>query len=296
MTSHIGDNPDMELIGVRVIRPYQKNKRCYALQYSCDVADCPLLAKNQCINVGMFDRCVYGRVNRVNGWTPRAKKYSSFLKKWQQKVKDNPISEPKGKKVTFIGDYVWLPYSFMNHLDGKKQGIIFGRYSGAFLTGGVGFMLREHFTPEMIVKLVEFRPQALFGGTITSYFDEIVPRFLNDLRETALTLFNDALMLKPEIEGIALMARPVPVSLGWLRKIDWTGKASIDKQDCFIHTTRIRFNLNSIDRFPNSIGEIEVMVELPPETLVYPDSTKYRYMQLMNRARKEGAIVDGKNG
>ncbi len=285
----------MELIGVRAIKPLRKSKRCYALQYFCDV-DCPLRKRNQCINAAFLGRCVYGKVTRTDGWTPRAKKYNLFLKEWRQKEKENPISQPKESRVTFIGDYVWLPYSFMNNVDGLRQGIIFKAYSG-FMGTGINFMLQEHFTPETIVKLVEFRPQAVFGGTITSYFDEIVPRFLADLWDVAPALYDDALALKPEIEEITAVANRDPIELGWLNETGWYGKATIYGLDCFIYDLdNIKFTLDGISEFPDATGGAEVSVGLPPETLVYPDPANSRFIQLMRRARRAGAVVGKDNG
>ncbi len=282
----------MELIGVRVRKPYKKNEKCYALQYHCDITDCPLRAQNECIHVEMLDRCTYGSVGRVTGWTPRAKKYSAFLKEWQQKAKENPITQPKERKIAFIGGYVWLPYVHMDHLNGKSKGIVFERYSHALSDIDLPFMPRGCFTPETIVKLVEFRPQALFGGTITHYFDEVVPRFLADLQEIDPELFENALSLKPEIEEIAAIARRYPVRLGWLNDIGWYGEAKIDDRKCFVDTNNIRFTLANIKQFPDSIGVIKVTVKLPPETLVYPDPANSLYIRLMKRARKDNAIVE----
>ena len=111
-----------ELIGIRMFKPYAKSDKAYASKYYChkDV-DCPLKDDGECLNATFLKTCVYGYVNRVTGWTQRARKYHAFVREWTQKAKDKPIKGPKRNGITFIDDYVWLPYSHMNHVDGRDR-------------------------------------------------------------------------------------------------------------------------------------------------------------------------------
>lgn len=288
--TNINVSNDMELIGVRLITRLKKSDKAYVLQYYCNKTDCPLLAKGQCINVDVFKRCIYGKVTRVDGWTERAKKYRSFIKEWREKEEQYQIEEPKQRRVTYIGDYVWLPYSHINMQD-RRDGLVFESYSHIFSSGEPCFMRRSGFTPEAVVKIAEFRPQAVFGGEITAYAKEIVPKFLSDLMEVDPSLFARAAELKPEIVEIAEKFSRQPVSFGWLQSIKWSGNAEIDGKPCFVYSMGyVDFKLDGISEFPDAIGEVEVQVTLPKETMVYLDPGHYTYMRIMNRARKDGEI------
>lgn len=281
----------MELIGVQVGTPWKKSDKAWAKQYFCNVDDCSLRAQNQCINTLVFRWCKYGKVTKVTGWTKRARKYGQFMREWKEKREQYPIINPE-ERITFIGDYVWLPYSHMNMVDGEKQGIPFEAYSGFFQSGEPAFMRQDLFTPEMVVRLVEFRPQAVFGGTITSYVTEALPRFLADLREVAPSIYHQARQLKPEIVDITAKAEHKPVSLGWLKSIGWSGKATINDLPVFVYSSgEVKFELESSKDFPDAIGGAEVNVTLPPKMEVYLDPTHYKFVAMMNKARKDGEIT-----
>lgn len=277
----------METIGIEIREPSKRSKRAYALIYKCEASDCPLRQKNQCTRATMFgDPCPHGKVERVSGWTKRAKKYSKFVKEWKAKAKANTISGPSAKRVTFMGDWVWLPYSHMNHIHGKKKGILFDRYAGLGTTGSP-FMRREDFTPEMVIKLVEFRPHAIMGGVISAYVDESVPKFLADLQKAAPELFEQAAELKPEIVTIARKATQRPVRLDFLQIIGWYGHAKIDGKVCFVYSTdTVEFKyIESLAEFPTA-SDIRVKASLPGDTPVFIDPEDYKYMLIMNKARE----------
>lgn len=284
----------MDLIGIRVIEPWDKRDKCYALQYYCGQADCPLREQGQCINVGLFKRCSLGKVTRTTGWTRRARKYKSFLREWRQKRDDGgyAIGSPDDK-LTFIGNYVWLPYAHINHEDAERiPGITFETYSGFFKSGEPQFMRRDLFTPETVVKLVEFRPRAMFGGVITSYEKESVPKFLRDLWEVAPSIYHQARQLKPEIAEIRALADREPVRLGWLKSIKWHGYATIEDRDGFLHSDGdFKVTVDELSEFPNVVKPFEVSVYYPDDMAVYPDPKNHEFLRLMERARKDGAVL-----
>lgn len=305
------------LIGVKVFLPRKKSEKCYALKYSCTSESCPFLARGECIQVMMFEHCVYSWVDRVNGWTPRAKAYNSFLEDWRKEAKKYSIKAPSYKGVERVGDYYWLPYSHMDHVDGERQGIPFEAYSG-FMQAGSPFMPAERFTPEMVVKLVEFRPTALLDGrAIPAYYEESVPRFLNDLRTAFPDIYAKALELKPEIAEIANKNCAIAVKLSWLTRRDLS-------LDCWIRGVKARVygSLNSVrfeecDELVSDVvqsplftqGEsqdffivdplgflegatnVEIHCKLPGDTLVWLDEHRTgRFMRIRQLAERKGAV------
>ncbi len=285
---------EQELIGIRLYKAQSKSKKAYALKYYCgEDISCPLKERGECLNASFLKKCIYGSVREVTGWTQRARKYLAFVREWEKKAGDNPIKSTNHNSIMFIGDYVWLPYSHMNNIDGRDRGIIFHSYTGLFLNGAP-FMRRRYFTPEMVVKLVEFRPQAAFGGTITKYANESVPRLLADLQARFPSIYEEVLKLKPEIAVTVLAGKNAPMKLGWLINSGYGGDAIIDEKECYVYssTKSVEFKLTGISEFPESIGEVKVNVKLPPETPVYISPDRYNYMKIMNQARKQEAIIE----
>jgi len=121
-------------------------------------------------------RCPYGVTRREEGFTPRARKFYSWMNERKESVKD--IQQKSSfDKVAIIGDYVWFPYHHWymgSSLSEKYRG-------GAF--NSKNFIEKEVFTPEFFQLLVTQRPHALFGGEIKSYQKEVVPLMVVHVKE-----------------------------------------------------------------------------------------------------------------
>ena len=176
--------------------------------YTCSIAEsCPLLKNKKCINCTIFgERCIYGGWHTKETHTKKSKSYRKEL----EELKALHSTLPKMQYFSHhcmvdIGEYVYLPYVHINHLDGKKDNIPFLAYSSVF-TSGSYFMKKEDFTPEVIVKLLKLRPQALMGGEITNYQQEEVPAFVFHLCKTNYKLFDDVAKIYPKIMDIYNMA------------------------------------------------------------------------------------------
>lgn len=149
----------------------------------CTNTDCPLLANKQCqIVASMFEpTCPYGSLRVERGPTKRARSFRSWIKEQKEKYKDVPYLNRSDKKLAFIGSYVYLPYAHMY----KCPDITFakGMISACFLC-------RDNWTVATVAKLVTYRPRAMFGGEITDYQKNIVPRFLTHVREADPSLWD----------------------------------------------------------------------------------------------------------
>ena len=185
----------MELINTFVSEPHSdifksdRNNKAECRQISCsNKNNCDLYKRKQCLYQSTFTiKCPYGQARREYGFTKKARAYYSWISERKDKYKDTlrQISSPD-KKMSLIGDYIWLPYSYMdmNH-DIKLIA------HGGFLSNGVPLIKREDFTLENIIKILRFRPQAMMGGEIASYQKEEVPKFINHLFEVLPDIFNE---------------------------------------------------------------------------------------------------------
>ena len=111
--------------------------------------------------------------------TKRAKGCSSFIYKYKEQYKDILNNSFSSAKRTYkIGDYIYLGplYHLSNYVNPLNDyGLI-----------GVGsekkFLPKEKFTVDFVKMLINYRPQALLGGTIESYQKKYVPMFLFDIK------------------------------------------------------------------------------------------------------------------
>lgn len=195
---------EYKLIGARVYDPTEpslfgkgkKSERAEYRQVRCSCDSCPLLANRQCVTVSMFGcRCPYGKYTVETGPTQRANSYYEWVSTRKKSAKEVGWLSLPTKKLAFIGDYIYIPYS---HADMCKQ-IPFTAHS-AFFISGVPFIRREAWTIENVLLLIDFRPQAMMGGEITAYQKEEVPRFLSHIRELDPDMWSEVIAARPELD------------------------------------------------------------------------------------------------
>jgi hypothetical protein len=151
------------IIHAVVYKAKKQNERAELRMIDCSCSDCPLLKKRQCILLNMFAHCRYGKIKRATTPTRRAASYRQKLS--ELKVRENEIGQVgyPDEALTFIGDYVWLPYPHIN-----LENSLFENKSG-FFTSGDTFLEKEKWTPENVKRLLEFVPMAIMGGAIQNY-------------------------------------------------------------------------------------------------------------------------------
>jgi hypothetical protein len=152
----------------------------------CNSENCGLFKRGQCsyLQSLRWDKCPYGKKNYEFGYTKRAKKYREWINEKKENYKDIGSLSNYSKMMAVVGDFVFLPYSFMNMCEKVPF-----EHKGGFMLEGSLFLPLKDFTVENIKLLVEFRPQALMGGEITSYQKEEVPLFLMHLKEQMPDLY-----------------------------------------------------------------------------------------------------------
>lgn len=169
---------------------------------SCNMKlQCTLYAQGQCAAIRSLgsDGCKYGRETVKRGYTSRAQKYHKFRNEWRNHEKYGAL-EASTKKLAVIGDEVYFSYSFIN-LKVEESGSI--TINGPSLGFGnrVAYIPLEDFTTDLIKRICDFRPQAMMGGTISSYQKEEVPLFLSHLKETLPELYKDFLKEHKEYDN-----------------------------------------------------------------------------------------------
>lgn len=164
-----------------------KNERACAYIISCNNKDnCDLYKVGQCTRAGSFiEQCPYGKNNRIDGYSRRASNFYSWIKNIKEQYKDVESLITPSKKMCKIGEYIYLPYSFINY----ESKLPFLGVS-SFLSNGNRFLSIKDFNIGNIIEIVNHRPQAMMGGEIKDYQKEEVPKFIKHLSEKFPELYD----------------------------------------------------------------------------------------------------------
>ncbi|HPI81784.1 MAG TPA: hypothetical protein PK122_00925 [Candidatus Paceibacterota bacterium] len=150
--------------------------------------ECDLFKRGQCSFTSSFGwhACPYGTYRKYEGFTPRARAYSEWIRKEEEKYKGTPYLNSHSDVLAFIGDYVFLPYA---HMDMADVGWI--QKNTGWFGKGCAFLKKELFTPQTVLQLIDFRPQAMMGGEIKDYQEKTIPKFVKHLQEKCPDLLKE---------------------------------------------------------------------------------------------------------
>lgn len=162
----------------------------------CSQKDCPLRTNKQCILKTVIGQanCPYGKFTVEYGFTRKARKYYDWIKERKEKYANIPCLKFPTKKLAFIGDYVYLPYA---HITMCKE-IPFLTHAN-IMSSGTPLIKKEHWNIQTVLTLLNFKPQAFFGDTITTYQTEEIPLFISHLREEDKDMWKQLIKEKPEL-------------------------------------------------------------------------------------------------
>lgn len=194
---------EFELIHASVYDPskpgiFGKAKKSEHATYSklfCKCKSCPLRQESKCIALNFFGSCPYGKFVTGTGPTSRSKSFREWIMSHESEFQPLQKFSMATSKLAFVGEYVWLPYP---HMDLCRQ-VPFMRHS-SFFVSGLPFILASEWSLKNVINLVDFRPQALMGGEISSYRLESVPKFLGHLREVDTGMWNSLTKARPELD------------------------------------------------------------------------------------------------
>ena len=216
--------------------------------YTCtNCENCRAYKNKTCIMLnGLWGhRCSYGRRNTTEGYTKAASKCGQLIRETKTQYKEKCYALSEIKHLEFCGDYVFLNLPWLNCPDKYRSSLNddyeYTKTIRAEITEKVELddMVKvKHFTPEFICRLIDFRPQAMFGGTIEDYYDKHIPQFCYDLKKYFKDIYDATLKIKPEIEELAnkishvgkkakiMTLKPGKIQIG-SKIVDWDGKKII---------------------------------------------------------------------
>lgn len=176
-----------------------------SLYTCCNKNNCDAYKRKKCVMLnGLWGhQCPYGKINRREGYTKAAKNCGKLVGEYKQRYGDVAYAVSSLGFICNIGDYVFLN---LPHLDNYVNPI---RNNEFFVSEDM--IKKEYFTPEFVVELIKFRPRAVFGGEITSYQKEEIPKFCTQLKRYMLDMYKKVMSIFPEIENL-------------VNNIDYSGK------------------------------------------------------------------------
>ncbi len=173
-----------------------KSDRERVTLYTCNNAEnCDAHKRNKCVMLNglYFHSCPYGQIKSEEGYTKAARRCGDLIRKRKEEYVNVAYSKNDLKFICYIGDYVYLPLphliNYVNPIRDSK-----------FFKGNGDLIRREDFTPEFIIELLKFKPRAMFGGEISSYQKEEIPKFCTQLKRYMPDMFEKVKRIYPEIE------------------------------------------------------------------------------------------------
>ena len=164
----------------------------------CELEYCNALEKNKCCLKNSKGYCPYGKKQRFEGPTPKAKTFYDFFKKGREKYGKYSATEIGFVDyLTFlckIGEYIFLPLSY---LDNYVNPIV-----KDLCIQNEHFLPLENYTLENIIKLIEYHPYALMGGEIKAYQEKEVPEFIRQLKFFDKEMYLKVMEAKPTLQAI----------------------------------------------------------------------------------------------
>lgn len=188
---------EYKIIHFHLFRPdkaiFKINRNSKAVSHTiscCNSNNCHLFNKGECSlrNTFTSKTCPYGKYLKNTGFSSKSLKYNTWIKSQLEKYEDIACLKIPVGAVSMVGDYVYLPYSFMNMFSSLD-------WKGYFLK-------KENFTIDTIISLIYFKPHAIFGGEILDYQEKVVPIFLKHLSESYPDIFENILEKDNSIKTI----------------------------------------------------------------------------------------------
>lgn len=157
---------------------------------------CDFYKNNKCYSAGRFKaNCKFGKKEKINGYTSRAKKYHEFRNTYKNDECYGKLEEPH-QTVGIIDNIVVLNIHDMK-LDENDTPI----EDVGFASNSLSYIELDKFTPELIKQICDLRPRTIFGyQPIKTYYEEYIPKFLDDLKRHYPEIFRKFIELYPEYD------------------------------------------------------------------------------------------------
>ena len=163
----------------------------------CDKCDkCDFYKNGSCFNAGRYKSdCKFGEKSNIKGWTSKAEKGREFYSKWKNDECCAKLKEPN-QTIGIVDDIVILSINCMklNENNEPVEDVSFGKDCLSYIS-------LKDFTPKLIKKICDLKPRTLFNdGYIKAYYEEYVPRFLDDLKRNYKDIWNNFISTYPEYD------------------------------------------------------------------------------------------------
>ena len=163
----------------------------------CDKCEqCDFYKNKECFNAGRWKgNCKFGNKQRVAGYTSRAKKYYEFRNNYKNDECYNKLQEPN-RTIGIVDNIVILNICYMklNENNIPVEDVGFGKQQ-------LSYIEVDKFTPELIKEICDLRPKTIFGyDPIRVYYEEYIPRFLDDLKRHYNDIFKEFINKYPEYD------------------------------------------------------------------------------------------------
>jgi hypothetical protein len=170
------------------------DKACAYFVTCSNSENCSLFKEKRCSARRTFaSYCPYGRQYIQHGFSRMAKGFRKWIDDVKSANKDVGTLDAPQDKFAYVGDYVYLPYA---HMDMNTK-IPFLAHGG-FMKWAKDFIPKSAWTIDTIIHIVEFRPQAFFGGEISDYQKKEIPLFLQHLEEMESDMYQALLAKRPD--------------------------------------------------------------------------------------------------
>lgn len=215
-----------------IFKEGRNQKASYRVYSCCNKDNCQAYSSDKCVllNHALFywDPCPYGKVREVEGFTRKARKFSSFLSEAKDKYKEISYKLSGLNYPAIIGDKVYIPLPFLDN------------YVNPIKEIKDKFVDKDMFTADFVIMLADFRPQALMGGVIKQYQDKDVPEFLLKLKRHFPELYQEVAEKRPDLAAVVgsisyvgkkakvKTLLPGKVKLG-TRTVSWDGNVIVSK-------------------------------------------------------------------
>lgn len=182
---------------------------------SCDKCEnCSFYRKNMCLNVtqAFSYSCRFGSVDRITGYTQRAKSRLTFDSKYKADECYGKLKHPNDWRVGLIENIVVFNLTFAicdkkywNSWDHEWEDTNEYRVrETGFSTGAYSYIPLEELTPEVLYKILKYKPRTMLGyDEIKDYQNKIVPNVLFELSKLLPDLYEKLLEEYPEFKDIA---------------------------------------------------------------------------------------------
>lgn len=168
---------------------------------SCDMCDkCSLYKQGYCIKITSHNTgyCKFGTKERIKGYTSRANKYYDFKNKYKNDEKYKSLKAPNEINVFTVDNWYYIDLIYVTMEENK----VIQKSVNTFSNDGF-WIEKDKLTIDLLHKLLSFKPEAMFGGTITYYKEEIVPEFLLQLMKVDNELYNKLINKYKEYDMIS---------------------------------------------------------------------------------------------